>query len=692
MHAQFPYIVSLVCLVFLATRPVLSQAVSAETTRAILTAQDLRDATVLLKHLADSSPAIKEKGALAAGSVQDTMHIASLIVLLSDSVMDVRRAAAFALGQMNPVIGSVQRSTITRELLKQLLKEENEKVRIRLLEGLGKTGSQESLDEVAAVTRRTNGAEVRGEIALAIGRYAYRNFKSVAATTAVAELLDVPGEEWKAAYALMRIGDGALMRERVAKIVSLAHHVDAQVRMYVATVLGKLPDVPPSLDVLTSLAETDPDWRVRVNAVKALAGVDLNLDPRVGTALVKAISDPNEHVSLAVLTSLAGPKVTGSGIAEQLRLILTSLLDGPYTVRQKKEAAIALAKIFGNDATSEIAAAASKGNLLRTSYIEALGYILGSDAHAELLSYSRQVDPKVQRVALDAILTSCALAPPSREMVIAARSSFVRALGSEDMAVITTAAGALADSLLADSTVISPLLESLNRMKSPGDVEAMTAVIQALGSLKAEAATSTLISTMNDSDRAVALEAALALEKITGNEYRQFVAPHSVQSHTNFDWALLEWLREHPHIMVHTSRGAFTIRMFPDEAPFTCVNIATLIKKGFYGGLLFHRVVPNFVIQGGDPRGDGWGGPGYAMRSEFGYSHYERGMVGVASSGKDTEGSQFFVTHSRQPHLDGRYTIFGRVTAGMDVVDMIQMGDTIRQITFSRDALPSEGK
>ena len=220
----------------------------------------------------------------------------------------------------------------------------------------------------------------------------------------------------------------------------------------------------------------------------------------------------------------------------------------------------------------------------------------------------------------------------------------------------------------------------------------MVAVIQALGALKAEQATSVLITTMNDSDRTVALEAALALEKITGKEYRQYVATHSIPGHANFDWVSLEWLQRHPEIVVRTSRGAFTIALFPDEAPFTCVNIAALIRNGFYRGLVFHRVVPNFVVQGGDPEGEGWGGPGYTMRSEFGFAHYERGMVGIASAGKDTEGSQFFVTHSNQPHLDGRYTIVGRVTEGMDVVDRIQVGDTIQQITFSQDALPSGGK
>jgi peptidylprolyl isomerase len=99
-----------------------------------------------------------------------------------------------------------------------------------------------------------------------------------------------------------------------------------------------------------------------------------------------------------------------------------------------------------------------------------------------------------------------------------------------------------------------------------------------------------------------------------------------------------------------------------------------------YRGSVLHRVVPNFVVQTGDPRGDGWGGPGYAIRSEFGRPRYERGTVGMASSGKDTEGSQFFITHSRQPHLDGRYTVFGRVVEGQGVVDALQVGDRVLDV------------
>ena len=131
---------------------------------------------------------------------------------------------------------------------------------------------------------------------------------------------------------------------------------------------------------------------------------------------------------------------------------------------------------------------------------------------------------------------------------------------------------------------------------------------------------------------------------------------------------------------VVTSRGAFTIEFLAEEAPLTVDNFIQLARKGYFNGQTIPRVVPNFVIQAGDPRGDQNGGPGYQIRCEVNEVPYDRAAVGMALSGKDTGGSQWFVTHSPQPHLDGGYTVFGHVIRGMDVVDNIARGDTIRRV------------
>ncbi len=131
-------------------------------------------------------------------------------------------------------------------------------------------------------------------------------------------------------------------------------------------------------------------------------------------------------------------------------------------------------------------------------------------------------------------------------------------------------------------------------------------------------------------------------------------------------------------VLCSTDRGDFTIQLDGQLAPNTCAMFLDLIGRGYYEDLTFHRVVPDFVAQGGDPRGDGWGGPGYTIRSEWSRTKYERAFVGIAHDGKDTGGSQFFITLSEQPHLNGRYTIFGQVNKGMDIVDRLEVGDHFR--------------
>ena len=129
--------------------------------------------------------------------------------------------------------------------------------------------------------------------------------------------------------------------------------------------------------------------------------------------------------------------------------------------------------------------------------------------------------------------------------------------------------------------------------------------------------------------------------------------------------------------------GEIRIEFFVDDAPKTVENFVTLAKKGFYDNLAFHRVVPGFVVQGGDPKGNGSGGPGYSIKAEFNKNKHVRGSVAMArSASPDSAGSQFYFTYGPQPHLDGSYTVFGKVVAGMELVDQIQQGDTMKSVSI----------
>jgi len=137
--------------------------------------------------------------------------------------------------------------------------------------------------------------------------------------------------------------------------------------------------------------------------------------------------------------------------------------------------------------------------------------------------------------------------------------------------------------------------------------------------------------------------------------------------------------------VIETEKGSIEIELFPGHAPKTVNNFVFLARDGFYDGVVFHRVIADFMVQGGDPTGSGRGGPGYRFEDEFEGNplRHERGMISMANAGPGTNGSQFFITHGPQPHLDGRHTVFGKVSKGLDVVDAIQQGDSMIKVTVA---------
>jgi len=139
--------------------------------------------------------------------------------------------------------------------------------------------------------------------------------------------------------------------------------------------------------------------------------------------------------------------------------------------------------------------------------------------------------------------------------------------------------------------------------------------------------------------------------------------------------------------LFETDRGPIKIELYPDKAPLTVANFVNLARRGFYDGLSFHRVIPDFMIQGGCPEGSGRGGPGYKFEDETGNGvAHERGVLSMANAGPNTNGSQFFITHIATPWLDGKHTVFGKVVEGLEAVDKVEQGDHIRSVRIEGDA------
>jgi cyclophilin family peptidyl-prolyl cis-trans isomerase len=262
---------------------------------------------------------------------------------------------------------------------------------------------------------------------------------------------------------------------------------------------------------------------------------------------------------------------------------------------------------------------------------------------------------------------------------------FSRALAGRDLAVAFAAAPALADPRFESLGSVAFLIDTWRQMAVPEEVEPMSAILGALGRIGGDRVERFLRDVAAAPAHPVLgreAVAALARLGITGNLSAAPEEPSVTSDPLAIDWEYLAALGAAPRLLLETERGEVIVRFLAEEAPLTVQTILRFAEAGLYDGVAFHRVVPNFVVQGGDfERQDGMGGPGFVIRSEFTRIAYERGAIGMASAGKDTEGSQFFITHSMQPHLDGRYTAFGHVVSGMDVVDSIAEGDRVIRAT-----------
>ena len=257
-------------------------------------------------------------------------------------------------------------------------------------------------------------------------------------------------------------------------------------------------------------------------------------------------------------------------------------------------------------------------------------------------------------------------------------------LQSDDPVVQTIAAGSYAQAGAADAVEVLAALYRANR--DGGDLDLKMEILRALAARTDDLqAVELLEEALGDPDRNVRVFAAGALRSIDGESRCAEIGTVDTGISEDDYADRLARVRRTRGALLSTSAGDIEIEFYRDEAPLTIYNFISLAEAGFYNGVSAHRVIPDFVVQIGCPRGDGSGGPGYTIRCEVNTLRYERGAVGMALSGKDTGGSQWFFTLAPQHHLDGDYTIFARVVKGMEIADRMMPGDTITGITLLED-------
>lgn len=645
----------------------LRNAASAQAIDEIAALQNFRSLAdgKLYQYLHSPVASERARAAIALGNIQDTTSLDSLLPLLNDSSFSVRRNAAFAIGQIAHRAGAGPLfSRLHHETIPECVKE--------IIDAIGKCGGNEDERSLTWIARDLP-SEYHSAVALSIARFAYRRVRDSLSSEFVAGLLRDSLSTEMATYAVLRIGDSSLVKRRISLILPNMQHRSPNVRMWTATIVGTLND-SVALDALVKCAVHDEDWRVRVNAVRAMRTFSSETARPV---LFSLIADSNEHVSLAafsVLNAAAEKYLSDDRHGSLVNFLFDSL---HYSWRQRGEAANLVAKASKERSIPQLVRLLDGAPLFRSKIISALGETQSASA----ISY-------LQRELLQENSGSVSAAIEAYGKVITGKDEALQSefcqhilplLDRRDVTISNSVAVALEDTSIRRSVrmkCVPQLVEAFKNLKSPDELEVKVEFINLFGELKSADAVSILQGALHGDNRIAAQAAAKALLKITGKNFEGeiSVAEKSARFYTLGDFQLVSRYRS---AVVTTSKGNITIDFRADAAPFTVLNFILLAQKHFYDGVSFHRVVPNFVIQGGDPLATGFGGPGYSICTEVHpEALYLEGAVGLASAGKDTEGSQFFVAHCPTPHLDGRYTVFG-YTRDLDVVDRIQIGDTI---------------
>jgi cyclophilin family peptidyl-prolyl cis-trans isomerase len=249
-------------------------------------------------------------------------------------------------------------------------------------------------------------------------------------------------------------------------------------------------------------------------------------------------------------------------------------------------------------------------------------------------------------------------------------ATVVKLLGDADAPVVAAAAERAEALKLASAA--PQIRAALARVHGADAVEAQQSLLAAAASLKLAAVEPEARALVDAEPYALRQAAAQALTALTGKAVVARAPTVPSEAAPKLPPTI---------VRIKTTRGTIRARLWVDDAPRTAANLVALARKRFFDKLPFHRVVPDFVSQGGDPRGDGAGGPGYMIPCEIGLRRYGEGVMGMALSGRDTGGSQFFFTHGPTPHLDGRYTAFGEIVSGLDVATALVEGDVILELT-----------
>lgn len=649
----------------------------------MIAAADARryDASVLGTAARHPDPLVRRHAALAMGRIGDAAALTVLLELLHDRDTSVGRDAAFALG----LLGNPGAVPTLAEFVANVPAESQTDYHAEAATALVKIAQSDSgarrqiADLVGQVLTREQPRVELSEVTPVVQRLLLESWRlgdaaPVPQLIQMAESRDLAVRR-RAIYALMRLrvpAAGAVMMNAVADD-------DAEVRAHVARTLtrafAEAAGLEPAAaaDRLVRLVD-DADPGVRINALRALGTYG---EPRYASAAADRTDDPEVNVRVQALTALG---VLGGDQAR--RLLEEAVDDGSFA--EQEQALWGLARV---DRGRGIARAArwitSDEWRRRHAGTEALAILGGDTATAWLEAMIDDPDERVAAAAYGAL---------ARLDSARARQLAPGLLEHPDVVVRTVAANRIGEAPARGD--VARLTEAYARALSDRESDARIATVRAIGATadrhlpESYAVDDVFLARFPRADDYLvrrAAEAALPQAAARWGPVYPVETGRTIADYRDIvRRLLLPAARDgrQPVLVIETERGRIEIALFAADAPVTVNALLELADRSYFDGGSWHRVVPNFVIQDGDPRGDGWGGPGFALRDEINPRRYGRGTVGMAHSGPDTAGSQFFVTHAPQPHLDGAYTVIGEVRSGMPVVDRITQGDGIRTVRW----------
>jgi cyclophilin family peptidyl-prolyl cis-trans isomerase/HEAT repeat protein len=641
-----------------------------------------KDLNQLLSHRA---AAVRERAALAVGRIGNEESVPALSDLLKDADVRVRAMAAFALGEVE--------SPAAAEALVVIIKSNKERgeVRARALEALGKIAGalpaeqQARQRELGAVIREAlevESTQSGNQLTVLLGVTAALRSRPADAGPTLAKFLSSPDSRVRSdtanALARLRLKDG---NDQLRKLLS--NDPDPIVRANAARVLGATEDKSSTSEILAR-ATSDPDSRVRVSSIRALASLK---DPSVAEPLYKRnIPDNNELLEIA---TTVGRLLAQKDDEAAMNWLLKT---GEKLDHTAPEVEIALVRISTPTYLSYLEQQTNPMNWRAASAMAAaLGEVAALPdtvktkpelaARAESLLRKLLAYESTGQALPDVLRALAAFKPKDLTAVLIAH------LQKPDVIVRGTAADLLGD-LPPSEEIKNALIAAWPQTKEDSLNDAALSILDALSKQKngllkePDLLTAPPLDALGSQDHLIRRRAVALLNKATGRDSSIHIGIVQTKNTEAVYRRALARIGRKVRAVVTTSKGSFTIELLPSDAPLTVDNFVQLAQRNYYQGVTIHRVVPNFVIQDGDPRGDGNGGPGYQIRCEINQVPYDRAVLGMALSGKDTGGSQWFVTHSPQPHLDGGYTVFGRVITGMNVVDKIERGDVVKSIVI----------